>query len=459
MLFFTNTPNLLLLGFVAFFGKIKIQDKYQNMSVTAINSIDAKKFLFGELDKKRNIYFCPIYYKTPENHLITKTPPMVTSSGLKKKKNRWYIDCDLRETELKRHRELYKKLAMVDDLCIDVTAQKSKDWFENSSIPKRAIQARYQSPMIPGWADEPAKMRIEVLIEDGDDVVDKYHRPLDPKLVVAGSKVVLLMQLCGFWVSNTFLGCHWRIIKLIANVENPENENENENENQNDDHTQHHEEEEERLREKEERLQEERLQEKERLKEEEELNRLEEEELEKLHQEQKLRKERRESKRQTRQLDERSERSTRSKRSTHSTRSHKSERSQRSEKASRDNDRAISQMIKESKSSKNSKSSKRSTRKEKSKPQESDHKEHKEHKEQEEPIIEDESDREDDRNYYSDEEKSHETPESEDRENHEDHGYYSGDSYYSEESQDSHSEDPKNPQNPKKYSDGFSDEE
>ena len=193
------------------------------MSVTSVNQIEAKDFLFGELDKKRNIYFCPIYYKAPENHLITKTPAMVTSSGLKRKKNRWYIDCDLRETELKRHRELYKKLTMVDDLCIDVTAQRSKDWFENN-IPKRSIQARYQSPMIPGWSDEPAKMRVEVLIEDENDVVDKYHRDLDPKLVVPGCKIVLLMQLCGFWVSNNFLGCHWRVIKLIANVDNPDAE-------------------------------------------------------------------------------------------------------------------------------------------------------------------------------------------------------------------------------------------
>jgi hypothetical protein len=73
------------------------------MSVTPVNTIEAKDFLFGELDDKHNIFFCPIYYKTPENHLITKTPAMVTSSGLKRKKNRWYIDCELRETDLKRH--------------------------------------------------------------------------------------------------------------------------------------------------------------------------------------------------------------------------------------------------------------------------------------------------------------------------------------------------------------------
>lgn len=191
------------------------------MSITPFNSIDTKKLLFGQLEKKKGLYFCPVYYKSPENHLITKTPPMTTYSGLEPKRNRYSIDVDLEENRLKRHRDLYNVLTAIDDMCIDCTYERSKEWFRKQ-IPKRAIQARYQSPMIPGWADEPAKMRLEFLIEDPKDVVDKKHRYLDPKHVVSGSKVICVMQLLGFWVSNNFLGAHWRIIKLIANVENPE---------------------------------------------------------------------------------------------------------------------------------------------------------------------------------------------------------------------------------------------
>jgi hypothetical protein len=128
------------------------------------------------------------------------------------------MDVELNIASDPDHQALYDMYKNIDDRCIKECIGNIGKWF-SKSVDESFIEEEYKSPVTSGWGNEPASLRVEIVSERPEDLVDMHGRPISPSDVTALSSVVIQMQLLGIWASEKYLGCHWRALAIKADLD------------------------------------------------------------------------------------------------------------------------------------------------------------------------------------------------------------------------------------------------
>lgn len=186
------------------------------MSITSYKNFSARNLEFGRLQPRGMYHFSNITYKGEP--LIIETPPLITPNGINADEARNWMDVDLNISNDANHNALYNMFKTIDDRCINECINNRNRWFPRS-VDDAFIEEEYKSPLTAGWGNEPASLRIEIVPERPEDLIDNNGMPLSPEDVTALSSVVIQMQLLGVWASEKYLGCHWRALVVRANLD------------------------------------------------------------------------------------------------------------------------------------------------------------------------------------------------------------------------------------------------
>jgi hypothetical protein len=187
------------------------------MSTTAdYRKINVKKLNFSKLQSRGQFYFtATTYNKKP---LIIKTPALITPTGIQPDGARSFVDLQLDVGSNPDHQDLYDFFRAIDDRCIDESIENMDKWFKGD-VDERFIEEQFKSPITAGWGNEPSEMRVELVTENLDDIVDGDGNVIAPADVTSLSSVEVKLQLLGVWVSKEFLGTHWRALGVVANLD------------------------------------------------------------------------------------------------------------------------------------------------------------------------------------------------------------------------------------------------
>ena len=186
------------------------------MSITSYKNFSVRNLAFGRLQPRGMYHFSNILYKGEP--LIIETPPLITPNGINADEARNWMDVDLNISNDPNHQALYNMFKSIDDRCINECINNRSRWFPRH-VDDAFIEEEYKSPLTAGWGNEPASLRIEIVPERPEDLVDNNGVPLSPEDVSALSSVVIQMQLLGVWASEKYLGCHWRALVVRANLD------------------------------------------------------------------------------------------------------------------------------------------------------------------------------------------------------------------------------------------------
>ncbi len=172
---------------------------------------------FEKIRPRGDFYFSVTKFKGET--LTVETPALITPTGIQSDKSRNWMDLELDVSENSEHQKLYDMFKMVDSTCIDETIQNLDKWFPKSDVDETFVEEQYKSPVTAGWGNEPALLRIEIGVIEPEDLMDSLGNVISPRDVTALSSVVVTLQLLGMWVSDKFLGCHWRATRIVANLD------------------------------------------------------------------------------------------------------------------------------------------------------------------------------------------------------------------------------------------------
>lgn len=187
-------------------------------SVTNFRTLDTKFLDFGRIRPKGHFNFVPTTFK--HNPLVIETPLLITPTGIQSEENRNWMDLELDVNSKKDHQELFDAIRSVDDCCIDEIVYQLDKWFaDNKDIDEDFVEDNYRSPLTAGWGNEPGLLRVEIQPEAPEDLMDSNGNILSPSDVTALSSVSVKLQLLGVWVSDKYLGTHWRAISAKANLD------------------------------------------------------------------------------------------------------------------------------------------------------------------------------------------------------------------------------------------------
>ena len=173
---------------------------------------------FGRLQARGNYHFSASGYKGEP--LVVDTPICITPTGIHAEEARNWMDIELDTANNKEHQILYDMFKNIDNRCIDESIEKKDKWF-GKNVDEAYIEEQFKSPLTSGWGNEPALLRIEIVSEKPEDLVDSDGHVISPRDVTPLSQVALRLHLLGVWASEKFLGTHWRAIAVKAKLPDP----------------------------------------------------------------------------------------------------------------------------------------------------------------------------------------------------------------------------------------------
>jgi len=179
-------------------------------------NIKAQNLRFSKLQPRGTFYFSSTTYN--KKPLVITTPSLITPTGIQPDGARSFLDLELDVATNRDHQALYEMFKSIDDRCIDESIENMDKWFKGD-VDERFIEEQFKSPITAGWANEPSEMRVELVTEHPEDIVDAEGNVISPSDVTSLSSVQVKLQLLGIWVSKEFLGCHWRALGLVANLD------------------------------------------------------------------------------------------------------------------------------------------------------------------------------------------------------------------------------------------------
>lgn len=180
--------------------------------------LNFKNIEFGRLQARGHYHFASISYKGQP--LIVESPVCVTPTGIHDDDSRNWMDVELETASNKDHQLLYDMFKEIDNICIDQSIENREKWF-GKNVDEAFIEEQFKSPLTSGWGNDPALLRIEIIAEKPEDMVDADGHVISPRDVSALSEVVLRLHLIGVWASEKFLGTHWRAIGVKAKLPDP----------------------------------------------------------------------------------------------------------------------------------------------------------------------------------------------------------------------------------------------
>lgn len=184
---------------------------------TDFRRLSTKYLEFSKIQPRGNFHFTSTKYKN--GPLIIETPFLVTPTGIQSEDTRNWMDVELDVASNKDHQIFYDVIKSIDDRCIDETIDHMDKWFPKGKVDETFIEEQFKSPITSGWGNEPALLRFEIHAEEPESLMDTEGNVISPSDVTALSTVKVQMQLLGVWVSEKFLGCHWRAIRIVANLD------------------------------------------------------------------------------------------------------------------------------------------------------------------------------------------------------------------------------------------------
>lgn len=184
--------------------------------LTPIQKVNEKHLRFGKIQARGTFYFVPVSYQT--SPLTIQTPALITPTGIQAQEARNFLDLELDVATNAEHQTLYDVFKAIDDRCIEESVANMDKWFKGD-VDEQFIEEQFKSPITAGWGNEPSEMRVELVAENPEDIVDSEGNVISPQDVTSLSAVKVTLQLLGVWVSKDFLGCHWRALSIIANLD------------------------------------------------------------------------------------------------------------------------------------------------------------------------------------------------------------------------------------------------
>jgi hypothetical protein len=184
--------------------------------VTSFKRVNADQLDFGKIQPRGTYFFCNTTYKT--GPLTIDTPALITPTGIHAEDARNWMDLELDVASNEDHMILHDVIKSIDDRCIEESIKNRHDWFKGR-VDSDFIEDQFKSPITSGWGNEPAVLRVEVVTSKAEDMSDSEGNNIEPQQVTALSSVQLQLQLIGLWVNKKFLGCHWRAIRVKANLD------------------------------------------------------------------------------------------------------------------------------------------------------------------------------------------------------------------------------------------------
>lgn len=184
--------------------------------ITDPKKVNEKHLQFGKIQPRGTFYFVPTSYGGKP--LTLKTPSLITPTGIQLEGARSFLDLELDVASNPDHQDLYDMFKAIDDRCIDESIDNMSKWFKGD-VDEQFIEDQFRSPITPGWGNEPSEMRVELVSESPEDIMDDQGNVLSSSDVTSLSSVQVTLQLLGVWVGKDFMGCHWRAVSLIANLD------------------------------------------------------------------------------------------------------------------------------------------------------------------------------------------------------------------------------------------------
>jgi hypothetical protein len=184
--------------------------------ITSFKRVNADQLDFGKIQPRGTYFFCNTTYKT--GPLTIDTPALITPTGIHAEDARNWMDLELDVASNEDHMILHDVIKSIDDRCIEESIKNRHDWFKGH-VDTDFIEDQFKSPITSGWGNEPAVLRVEVVTSKAEDLCDSEGNNIEPQQVTALSSVQIQLQLIGLWVNKKFLGCHWRAIRVKANLD------------------------------------------------------------------------------------------------------------------------------------------------------------------------------------------------------------------------------------------------
>jgi len=184
--------------------------------ITNYKKINANNVQFGKIQARGTFYFVATKYQGKP--LTVETPALITPTGIQAEGARSFIDLEFDVATNPEHQVLYDMFKSIDDRCIDESIDNMDKWFKGD-VDEQFIEEQFKSPITAGWGNEPSEMRVELVSENPEDIIDSDGNVISSRDVTSLSSVKVKLQLLGVWVSKGFLGCHWRALSLVANLD------------------------------------------------------------------------------------------------------------------------------------------------------------------------------------------------------------------------------------------------
>jgi hypothetical protein len=187
-----------------------------NHKITNYKKVNSKLLRFGKIQPRGTFYFVSTSYQGQP--LTIETPALITPTGIDADEARNFMDLELDVATNYDHQDLYDLIKSVDDRCIDESIDNMSKWFKGD-VDEQFIEEQFKSPITAGWGNEPSLLRVEIVSENPEDMIDSKGNVISPSDVSSLSSVKVKLQLLGIWASQKFLGCHWRAIGVVANLD------------------------------------------------------------------------------------------------------------------------------------------------------------------------------------------------------------------------------------------------
>ena len=187
-----------------------------------IEKVNARFLEFGKVQAKKNSNFIHTKYKNA--NLKIETPFLFTPTGICSENQRTWMDVELNCSNDPKHKILFDLFKAIDDRCLNYTIDRVKKWF-NGTMTGEMIEETFKSPIIHGWGNEPALLRFEIEVSKPEDLIDADGHVVSSEEVSPLSTVKVQLELIGLWISENFLGCHWKATNIVAQLpKKPEKE-------------------------------------------------------------------------------------------------------------------------------------------------------------------------------------------------------------------------------------------
>jgi hypothetical protein len=169
-------------------------------------NVNKSQFQFGKLKKYDKNYFCHVVYDDLEP-LCIKTPVLIASSGVVKRKGRAFVDMEVPADS----ENFVKFVRDMDQICIDRAHKNCESWFQKS-IEKEDILGAYQSIIA---YESPTTLHM--VLTNLDEVYNHRGEKIPSVRVKAGSSIRGEMEFIGIWVTSNWIGGYWELknIELI----------------------------------------------------------------------------------------------------------------------------------------------------------------------------------------------------------------------------------------------------